>query len=389
MELREDEPLCNDSNINTQKDLSTGQRKSNLLKCVGAFCAFSVALLDVVSLSCAQALGGYVPHFQLNLWRFLAHFIISVIIVACLKKDIRVERNNIPHVVIVGMASNVINVGHYGAAVHLAAGTEAGFEGMCYLGLTTVISIILNRKCPKLHVLVAVFIVLVGVLLVTQPEILFGDTECNVNPVCPQGRGEISSAVLPPSQDDSISVTLAFQQENSSAPQTTNMLKTDASLGYIYATISVTSFVVMTFITNGKLQSVNPFVLSFWIAVSGVSISLILMAVFETPMLPQRCSCQLLLAGHAISVSGMTICNMVGMILISPQLFALINNTKLGFMFCAQYTVLRHVNPGYRNVVEIVGAIAVMLGSCLGPIYSLCKDEKGLSDAEKSKTLDN
>ena len=389
MELREDEPLCNDGNTNTQKELSTDQRKGNLLKCVGALCTFSAALLDTVSLGCAQALGGYVPHFQLNLWRFLAQFIASVIIVACLKKDIRVERNNIPYVVIVCVSQNVSNVAFYAAAVYLAAGTLAGFDGTIYILLTTVISMILNRQCPKLHVLVAVVTVLAGVLLLTQPDILFGDSEYNVNPVCPQGHIEKSSAVVSSPQEESISVTPDIQPENSSALQTTEISKMDNSLGYIYIMVNVTSFVVFTFIINGKLQFVSPFVLSFWIAVSGVSMSLILMAIFETPMLPQHCSCQLLLAGHAISVSGMAICNIVAVILISPQLFSLICNSRLGFMFCAQYTVLHDVNPGYRNVMEIVGAIAVMLGSCLSPIYSLCKDDKGVSDTEESQNLDN
>ena len=59
----------------------------------------------------------------------------------------------------------------------------------------------------------AVVFVLVSVLLVTQPEILFGDSEYNVNPVCPQGRSMQTSAVPPSSQDDNISVTLASQLE--------------------------------------------------------------------------------------------------------------------------------------------------------------------------------
>ena len=389
MELREREPRYDDSNTNTQQDLSTSQGKSYLLKCAGVLCTFSGALLEAVSVGCAQALGGYVPHFQLNLWRFLAQFIISVIIVACLKKDIRVNRSNIPHMVIVCVAYNVVNVAYYGAAVYIAAGTLVGFDGTIYLLLTTVISIILNRQCPKLHVRAAVVTVLAGVLLLTQPEILFGDSEYNINPVCPQGHIEKSSAVLSPSQDDSISVTPNFQHENSSAPQTTEISKMDNSLGYIYIAISVVAYVVFTFTINQKLQSVNAFVLSFWIAASGVSMSLILMAIFERPMLPQHCSCQLLLAGHAISVSGMNICDILAIILISPQLFSLISNSRLGFMFCAQYTVLHDVNPGYRNVMEIVGAIAVMLGSCLSPIYSLCKDDKRLSDTEENQNLDN
>ena len=103
-------------------------------------------------------------------------------------------------------------------------------------------------------------------------------------------------------------------------------------------------------------------------------------------MLPQHCSCQLFLAGHAISVGLVNICNSIAMILISPQVFSLIVNTKLGFQLFAQYTVLRNVNPGHRNVLEIVGGTGVFLGSCVSPIYSLCKDDdEGSSDTEKGE----
>ena len=386
MELREDKPLCDDNNTNIQKDFPTSQLKGKLLKSVGGLCAFSGALLTAVSLCCTQALGGYVPHFQLNLWRFLAQFFICLIVVACLKKDIRVSRNHIPYVGIVCLAYNVSNVTFYGASVYLALGTQAGFGGTFYLVLTTIISVILKRQCPKLHSVVAVIFVLVSVLLVTQPEILFGDSEYSVNPVCPHGRSKQSSAVLSSSQDDNISVIMVFQLENSSAPESTETAITDPTLGYIYSVIAETSFTVITFTINKRLQELQPMVLSFWVAASGVPISVIIMAIFETPMLPQHCSCQLLLAGHAISVAVLNTCNTVAMILISPQVFSLITNTNLEFQLCAQYTVLRTVNPGHRNVMEIVGGIGVFLGSCVSPIYSLCKeDDEGSSDTEKDE----
>ena len=47
------------------------------------------------------------PHFQLNLWRFLAQFIVSLIVVACLKKDIRVSRDHTSCLVIVCLAYTV------------------------------------------------------------------------------------------------------------------------------------------------------------------------------------------------------------------------------------------------------------------------------------------
>ena len=64
------------------------------------------------------------------------------------------------------------------------------------------------------------------------------------------------------------------------------------------------------------------------------------------------------------------------MILSNPQLFSFILNIILGFLLCAQYTVLRSVNLVHRNVMEIlpqiVGGIGVFLSSCGSPIYTAC-----------------
>ena len=270
MELREDQPLCENANTNSQEDSPTSQPKSKLLTVAGIACLLTARLLDAISLGCAQALGGYVPHFQLNLWRFLAQFAICLVIVICLKKDIRVERNNTLYLVIVCLAYNVENVTSYTASIYLPVSTQAGFCGTFYLVLTTVVSVILDRQCPALHSLVAMALVLPGVLLLTQPEILFGDSDYTINPVCPKEHSNQYLAAVPSSQDDNISVTPVFQREDNSTAHSFDASTTSPSLGYLLVVVTVTSFVVTTFAINKKLQQVNPFVLSFWVGASGI-----------------------------------------------------------------------------------------------------------------------
>ncbi len=51
-------------------------------------------------------------------------------------------------------------------------------------------------------------------------------------------------------------------------------------------------------------------------------------------------------------------------------------NLQLVFFLVAQYTALRQVNPGHGNVVEIVGAMVVFIGSLLEPTYKLCEQRR-------------
>lgn len=72
-------------------------------------------------------------------------------------------------------------------------------------------------------------------------------------------------------------------------------------LGYTYCVIAGVTDVMAIYSTKKILSDVNPFVTTFWIAVSGITFSLIEMAIVETPMLPSGKVCLSLLIGHAVA----------------------------------------------------------------------------------------
>ncbi len=399
MELREDRPLFEAKSTvddHPQPDQPASPLKGKLLKIAGCLSTLSGTVFDAISLGCAQALGGYVPPFQLNLWRFLTQFVFCVTLVACLKQDIRIERTTIPYMLIVCLAFNVENVVMYSASVYLPLGTLGGFHGALYLMLTVTVAGIVNKQCPRLHTLVATLLVLTGVVLVTQPEFLFGDSEYMIHPVCPQqiSTENVSCDFVTPLEENLTVTTAHSLGDNITGIVTTSSSttgSTDTTPGYIYCVLAACSLVIIIFIINRKLQEVNPFVLSLWVGASGVIVSVIGMGLFETPMLPSHTSCQLLLAGHAIGVAVANILNTVGMLLTVPELYVLIHSMQLVFLFCAQYTVLQSVYPGHRNAVEISGAAGVALGNCVGPVHSLCEgaNETDIVDETDAKETDD
>lgn len=161
---------------------------------------------------------------------------------------------------------------------------------------------------------------------------------------------------------------------------------TSISLGYILVCVAALMEVVFVFTVNRKLKKAEPFALLFWVGASGVIVSLIGMGLFEKQMLPSHMECQLLLAGHAFSASMVSSLGIVSNLLIAPEIYSLIYNLQLVYLFVAQYTVLKTVNPGHRNVTEILGAAVVFAGNCLTPIYSLfmaAKDKESKTGQEE------
>ena len=55
----------------------------------------------------------------------------------------------------------------------------------------------------------------------------------------------------------------------------------------------------------------------------------------------------------------------------SSLLIQLASSLHLVFMLIGQYTVLVNINPGHYNLLEVVGVVTIVLGSCLVPLHSL------------------
>lgn len=83
MQLSEDIAL-----VESSQDKSAASHGEKMLLLAGYLSGFATVLMDAVILGCAQALGGYVPPFQLNMWRFLTQFMICLSIVGYRRLDI-------------------------------------------------------------------------------------------------------------------------------------------------------------------------------------------------------------------------------------------------------------------------------------------------------------
>ena len=201
--------------------------------------------------------------------------------------------------------------------------------------------------------------------MMTQPQFMFPG---NILPPAPETN--FSSPCLPAD----------------SAPQgLSNTSMNKEWLGYILA---LTIGIVLACNFHGVssiVKEVSTFTFSFWIGLAGTCVSTILMGILETPVMPTNPKCILLLLGHAIGTSQISVVLPWCLQYLSPTVCGLVNSLQMVVLLILQYTVLKEVQPGHDNWVEIIGAVVCLVAVIAGPTWHLYKESKNMiEDGEEN-----
>ena len=123
----------------------------------------------------------------------------------------------------------------------------------------------------------------------------------------------------------------------------------------------------------------NPYIIEntpsvlFWAFIGYVPISVVFMLIMETPVLPSNWFDTVMIIVHSCTCPGLFALYIYGPKYISGNTFTLILTTDLIFMLIAQYTVLSSILPGYRNWMEVVGVVLVLLECSMSTILEIIK----------------
>ena len=167
--LFEDQGSVDDKN-NPFASWSNNPNRS--LKALGYACAFLSMFFNSTSLCFAQALGGYVPEFELNLWRYACQFVIITPLVVWKRFNIRPQWDHLPWLGLLCLAYNTGSITYYGASVYIPAGTLGCVCPSLVIVLVASVTCFITRGC-KMFVTVSVILCITGMVLITQPRVLF------------------------------------------------------------------------------------------------------------------------------------------------------------------------------------------------------------------------
>ncbi len=271
----------------------------------------------------------------------------------------------------------VYNVAFYSSSKYLPVATLGGVETCAVILCSAVMTAVIFHGLPLRNIFAAVLCVAGSILLLQPPFLFHGSLKIVTYPVCVSSLGNSSSDANDSTQ---MMVTSDITNEGIS----------DEVTGYILLLLASFAASAELCLLNFPLKGSNAFMLSFWKGLVGTCVSAIPMAIFETPTFPSGAPCILLLFGHCISATWCTIFLTTCILLIPPLMAGILKSGQPVFFLLAQYTVLRHVNPGHQNAVEVVGAVIVVMGNAFGPVYQLfteMKKDKKCADTNSDTML--
>ena len=147
-------------------------------------------------------------------------------------------------------------------------------------------------------------------------------------------------------------------------------------IGYILITAYGLSQGLTIYLIRGTtINDASYDVQLLWSHVVGFLVSLVLMLIFETPTLPNNIYNALYLTGHVIFSFLATVTYFIALNFASGVLVTLNYSFGIVLSMLSQYFIVRNVHSGHRNLMEIGGALLVLLAACINPVHYLIKEK--------------
>ena len=338
--------ISDDENESDHGEPSNQPRTNYIL---GVCIAIGAIVCGGASVVCTQALGGIIPEFELNTWRFALQPLIIFPITVCKKLPLSIDRKHIPDVAIICFMLNIYNVFMFTSTTYLPLGTFSAINNASILLIIALVTVIISKECA-FYTACSVVLCITGTILISQPGFLFNAIYIDRNishfyhPLC---HKSINQTI-----DNSFTVP-------------------NEGIGYVLLAIASCSASILFFKTNKIREEVDAFVICFWVGISGTVVSPLLMFIFEDFFFPTSPVCQLLLFAHGL----LTVLTSVGYInalhFINPLLFSLLRSFQVILLCISQYTFMKDINPGKHNLLEITGVLTVFVGIIITPAYEL------------------
>ena len=356
------EKLSNYKSIDTSEE---SQEKKHIYQVMVAYvvCVSSM-VLSCASVACVQVLGGAVPEFELNAWRFGVQVILLLPVTLYRKCDLNVPRSKLPVLFAMFLVFNASNVVYFSAAIYLAVGTVSGIANSLNIAGNALMSIFIKDD-RNIQLYIGTVLVIVGLLLMTQPPFMFPGN------------------IFPPVPEKNFTSPCLITEIGNSTEGVENPAMNKQCLGYILAVLGGILFFIMFQGMSNIVTEVSSFTFAFWNGLVGTCVSLILMGFLETPVMPTSPLCIILLLGHAVGTSQIGIILPWCLQYLSPSICAMVNSFSLVVLLMLQYTALKDIQPGHGNWVEILGAVLCFIGIVACPTWHLYK---GNTYSQKSKT---
>ena len=362
----------------------------------GIIAVFSVVILNTVSASCVQLLERRIPDFELNTFRSVVPLIFLSIGLIVMRRWPRIDRSEIGLTILCSVLGSSSKMGELVAVTFLPAAavsclfsTSAITSGLCLFAL------LLKETITVKKILLAV-VCICGAILVVQPWMEFrmsDDDFVDRRNLSVHGTKQFLANLtgyVNNTADFSFETSYVHQEftvsgiTTSFERSTVNLTKESIGSGLVSEIVGYTVAILGGILLSTEVVIVkrNPYITQhiveflYWGWIARTAVSLILMLIIETPVLPSNWFDITMVAIHCVTGTVIWPLFIYQTKTIAGNTASLIMSTQVVFMLIAQYTVLSSILPGHRNWIEVVGVIVALLGSSLSSLSEILADTK-------------
>ena len=210
---------------------------------------------------------------------------------------------------------------------------------------------ILLRERPTVERIAAVILCAGGVILVVQPDIIFKTKFVHIG------------------NHTSMPVSL----QKGSTRENYTIFGLGCGLALTAGVLQIVRFTTIKFHSKLFSDTEKQPVILFWNCLIGAVLCVSVSLCFEKPVLPENGKDYLLVMGHVLSYMFAPAGYLYAAPLLDGNTVNILYTTTIIYMVIAQYTVLKYIQPGHRNWIEVVGIVLVVIGCVLSPVVTLLK----------------
>ena len=331
----------------------------------GYFAAMGQVITSGFSAASVQALQGTIPDFQLSATRAFMQGITYFLLVRTTGARTSVTKMQILPLIVLSLLYVLYNIGEYGSTAYIAL--------IETIGIVTVVSIltaIMQAKflfkidLKKIN-LVTIPVLVVGIIMVTQPF---------------QHLREMHDPFQNHSFSDTLCRNLSYVS-NSSNPISCNIsnngpvpVDIHAKVkGYILACIGGIGAGMVYDINAVLLSKINPITTAMYFSSLCFVVSALTSFYCEALVVVGNMWQFLFILGHCIASAMNTYFTIYSTRKIGGVGFSLVCSLQVILYLIIQYAFMGRIMPGHRNWMEGVGAIILVIGAAISPIFEIAQ----------------
>ena len=337
-------------------------KKPSQFKTLLAYAAAVGCMLSgVVGSAAVQALRGAIHDFELSAARGLLQGPLYIAVGSLVGVDFTIQRKHIPPLVYLGLIYVLLNIGSYGSTIYLPLAEVMGMVSIFSMIAAMIQAKVLFKKDIPIFYILSAIVCVFGILMIVQPQF--------------QLQNVIGSD-LNLSQSQSVR-NLSSNLSDYKHTDNTRMVDVKGKLlGYFLCAIGGIAFGISLDVNAILLSDLCPFVKITYFTII-YFIASILISFYTEPFVIFMTFHQfLLLMVHAIGAAMTCFLNVYAAHIIGGVRVSLIFSLRILIHLLVQYTVMKSVLPGHRNLIEVVGALVLVFGAAMSSVVDIVQERR-------------